>query len=97
MTTHTSPHFDFEVLETFLTATQADERPRVSAALLLGSDALKPDMVLAADLISPQGVLLLAAGHRLTDPLISRVRAFERRVGQEFQLQIRRYEMTRRL
>jgi response regulator RpfG family c-di-GMP phosphodiesterase len=89
--------FDPEVLEAFLKAAQADERPAVSAALLLGSDALKPDMVLAADLISPQGVLLLAAGLRLTDPLISRVRAFERRVGHEFRLQIKRYESTRNL
>jgi response regulator RpfG family c-di-GMP phosphodiesterase len=81
--------FDPEVLETFLQVTQV-EPCKGSTALLLGSDALKPDMVLAADLISPQGVLLLAAGHRLTDSLIHRVRAFEQRAGQEFRLHIQR-------
>ncbi|HEY4037590.1 MAG TPA: HD domain-containing phosphohydrolase [Burkholderiaceae bacterium] len=81
--------FDPEVLEIFLQVTQV-ARAEASTALILGSDGLEPNMVLAADLISPEGVLLLSAGHRLTDALIRRVRVYELRAGQQFRLHIQR-------
>jgi response regulator RpfG family c-di-GMP phosphodiesterase len=81
--------FDPEVLEIFLQVTQGARR-EAATALILGSDGLEPNMVLAADLISPEGVLLLSAGHRFTEALIRRVRTFEQRAGQQFRLHIQR-------
>jgi hypothetical protein len=78
-----------EVLEIFLQVTHVARR-EAATALILGSDGLEPNMVLAADLISPEGVLLLSAGHRFTEALIRRVRAFEQRAGQQFRLHIQR-------
>ena len=86
--------FDPEVLEIFLQVTQLDRR-EATKSLILGSDGLEPAMVLAADLISPEGVLLLSAGHRLTDALIRRIRAFERRAEQRFRLHIQRTSTNR--
>lgn len=42
---------------------------------------LQPGMVMAKDLVSPQGVLLLSADHVLTDDLICRIQQLERRLG----------------
>jgi response regulator RpfG family c-di-GMP phosphodiesterase len=80
--------FDPEVLEVFLQLTQESQR-KESAAFICASEDLEPDMVLASDLISPQGVLLLTSGHRLTASLIRRICVFEQRAEQKFRLHIR--------
>ncbi|NRF71818.1 response regulator [Aquincola sp. S2] len=80
--------FDPEVLDVFLHITEP-ERPKVETRLMLGCDALEPDMVLASDLISARGVLMLTAGHRLTPALIRRIREFEQREGGKLELHIR--------
>lgn len=72
--------FDPEVVDVFLHITEP-ERPRPNPELLLGSQLLEPAMVLARDLVSPTGVLMLAAGHVLTAPLIQRIRDFDHRTG----------------
>ncbi len=81
--------FDPEIVDTFLRVTQSEQRTG-PPPLLVGTLDLVPDMVLASDLISPQGVLLLTSGHRLTDSLIRRIRSFEQRSGESLQVQIRR-------
>ncbi len=85
--------FDPEVLETFLQVTQIEQRKAISN-LVVTSEGLLPGMVLDSDLISPQGVLLLTAGHRLTEALIRRIRSFEHREEQQFRLHIRRTPKT---
>jgi response regulator RpfG family c-di-GMP phosphodiesterase len=87
--------FDPEVLDVFLHMTEPD-RPKVDqprhaadAPLIVGCDALEPDMVLASDLISGRGVLMLTAGHRLTSALIRHIREFEQREGGKLALHIR--------
>lgn len=79
--------FDPEVLDVFLHITEP-QRPKAEARLLLRSAELEPDMVLASDLVSGRGVLMLTAGHRLTPALIQRIREFEQREGSTFELHI---------
>jgi response regulator RpfG family c-di-GMP phosphodiesterase len=82
--------FDPEVLDVFLQLTEPQGTPRPAAnKLVLGCDALLPDMVLASDLVSARGVLMLTAGHRLTPALIRRIREFEQREGSKLELHIR--------
>lgn len=81
--------FDPEILDVFLQVTNTEMR-REETALTLASEELRPGMVLASDLISPEGVLLLSAGYRLTDVLIRRICTFELRAEQKFRLRIQR-------
>jgi response regulator RpfG family c-di-GMP phosphodiesterase len=81
--------FDPEVVEIFLQVTHIELRKEL-AAIVVTSNDLVPEMVLGSDLISPQGVLLLTAGHRLTAPLIQRIRNFEIRAEQAFLIHIQR-------
>ncbi len=83
--------FDPEVVDVFLQIRLSEHRqaPASGAAVPMATGELAPGMVLAADFLSPQGVLLLVAGHVLTEPLIRRIRQFEIRTGQPIRLQIR--------
>ena len=56
-------------------------------AVLTGQ--LEPSMVLARDLVSAEGVVLLAADHVLTADLIQRICGYERREGLELLLHVR--------
>ena len=80
--------FDAEVLDVFLHITEP-ERPKVVDSLVLGASGLEPDMVLAQDLVSTRGILMLTAGHRLTPSLIRRIREFEAREGGKLEIHIR--------
>lgn len=72
--------FDPEVLDVFLMVTEA-RTATAPARLVLPTSALKEGMVLAEDLLSAQGVMMLAAGHRLSAALIARLAEFEKRQG----------------
>jgi response regulator RpfG family c-di-GMP phosphodiesterase len=85
--------FDPEVLDVFL---QSFETPAGVAAatpqggnLVLPSAALESDMVLAKDLVSARGILMLTAGHRLTNSLIRKIREFEVREGSKLEVHIK--------
>jgi response regulator RpfG family c-di-GMP phosphodiesterase len=80
--------FDPEVLDVFLHITEP-QKPKAEARLMLGCEQLEPDMVLASDLVSGRGVLMLTAGHRLTPALIRRIREFEAREGGKLELHIK--------
>lgn len=73
--------FDPGVVDAFagLFAT-APPKPIV-AALRLSTAELRPGHTLTQDFVSPEGVLLLSVGQRLTDDLIGRIRAFELKHG----------------
>jgi response regulator RpfG family c-di-GMP phosphodiesterase len=79
--------FDPEVLDVFLHITEPNQ-PKKGEPLRVSAQGLEPDMVLARDLMSPQGALLLAAGQRLTQPLVERIRNFERREGVLIELHV---------
>ncbi len=80
--------FDPELLDVFLHITEP-ERPKAPTSLLLPSAALESGMVLAQDLVSSRGILMLTAGHRLTPSLIQRIRDFELREGGRLDVHIR--------
>jgi response regulator RpfG family c-di-GMP phosphodiesterase len=79
--------FDPEILDVFLHITEP-EKPKVEPMLALPTAALELGMVLAKDLVSARGVLMLARGHRLTGSLIARVREFELREGSRFTVHV---------
>jgi len=80
--------YDAEMVDVFLHVTEPD-RPLVETHVTVGSADIEPDMVLARDLVSTTGVLMLTAGHVLTAALIRRIREFEAREGGKLQLHIR--------
>lgn len=80
--------FDPEVLDVFLHISEP-QRAKATAEVLIGSAALEAEMVLARDLVSTTGVVMLTAGHVLAPALIARIRQFEIREGGKLQIYIR--------
>ena len=78
-----------EVLDVFLHITEPQKPKPRPQALRVPSAALVADMVLAADLVSARGILMLTAGHRLTPSLINRVCEFELREGSQLLILIK--------
>lgn len=81
--------FDPEVLDVFLHITEPERKTAAPPALVLRSDNAEGGMVLARDLISSKGLLMLTAGHVLTASLIRRIREFEEREGAPLELHVR--------
>jgi response regulator RpfG family c-di-GMP phosphodiesterase len=85
--------FDPEVLDVFLqsfeTGAATAAAAGVPATMVLPSAALESDMVLAKDLVSARGLLMLTSGHRLTNSLIRKIREFEVREGSKLEVHIR--------
>lgn len=80
--------FDDGVVEAFLRATQP-QRAETVPPLRLVTAQLRPGMVLARELRSAEGVLLLAADHVLTADMILRIAAHERRAGEPMEHLVR--------
>lgn len=80
--------FSPEVLDVFLQITEPEVPKAPAPKLRVASGMLEPGMVLAADLVSTRGVLMLTKGHRLTASLIQRMREFEAREGGALQILI---------
>jgi len=80
--------YDPQLLDRFLerltVQLQEEELPQIS----LETWQLKNGMVLAADIRSPDGLLLLVRGHRITDNLIERLLRFERESETPFVIQV---------
>ena len=79
--------FDPEVLDVFLHITEP-ARHKPAPSVIVVSEALEADMVLARDLVSARGISMLTIGHRLTPSLIRRVREFEAREGRKLEIHI---------
>jgi hypothetical protein len=78
-----------EVLDVFLHIAEPPTPAPEPVSLQVPAAALEPDMVLATDLVSNRGVLMLTAGHRLTPSLIRRMREFEQREGGHLLIRIK--------
>ncbi|HZE92864.1 MAG TPA: HD domain-containing phosphohydrolase [Rhizobacter sp.] len=65
------------------------ESAPASPPLILGTDELRAGMVLAADLVSPTGVLMLPAEHVLSLEMIKRIKQYEQRERTQIGLMIR--------
>lgn len=70
--------YDARVLEALMAVLDAADAERAQDQLIDVRD-LRPGMVLAADLLSPRGAILLACGHVFDDHLVRQVSAFARR------------------
>lgn len=68
--------FDPTVVDAFASLFSAPPKPTVATRSLRTAD-LRAGQILAQDFLSPEGVLLLSAGHQLNDDLIGRIRYFE--------------------
>jgi len=73
--------FDPSVVDAFASLFSAAPPKPSAATLRLRTAELRAGQTLAKDFMSPEGVLLLSAGQRLSDDLIERIRAFERKHG----------------
>ncbi len=71
--------FDPAVVDAFASLFSAAPPKPAPAGLQLRPAELRAGHVLAADFVSTEGVLLLSAGQRLTDDLVGRIQAFERK------------------
>ena len=81
--------FDPEVLDVFLQTLENAAAAEQTKDMVLPTAALSADMVLARDLVSSRGVLMLTAGHRLTASMIRKIREFELREGSKFEVHIK--------
>jgi response regulator RpfG family c-di-GMP phosphodiesterase len=68
--------FDPTVVDAFASLFSAPPKSTVATRSLRTTD-LRAGQILAQDFLSPEGVLLLSAGHQLNDDLIGRIRYFE--------------------
>jgi response regulator RpfG family c-di-GMP phosphodiesterase len=73
--------FDPDVVDAFAGLFFAAPPKPTLATLRLPTADLRPGHTLSQDFVSPEGVLLLSVGQRLTDDLIGRIRAFELKHG----------------
>jgi response regulator RpfG family c-di-GMP phosphodiesterase len=76
-----STRFDPTVIDAFASLISVALPSTSSPSLRLRTADLRTGQTLTEDLMSPEGVLLLSAGHRLNNDLIDRIRAFERKNG----------------
>jgi response regulator RpfG family c-di-GMP phosphodiesterase len=81
--------YDGLVVDALLAAI-ADVEARTSADRLIDARDLRAGMVLARDLTSPRGAILLAAGYVFDDRIIRQVRDFSQREGAKLSLHVRR-------
>ncbi len=81
--------FDPAVVDAFLQITEPERPPAAPPSRVLTSETLEPGMVLARDLVSARGMLMLTAGHRLTEALIARIRQFELHQGRRTEIHVR--------
>lgn len=80
--------YDPQVLDAFFAALQAPARTDAAGGTALGSDELQPGMALARDLVTREGVLLLARDYLLDASLIDQIRKFETAEGYRLTLHI---------
>lgn len=85
--------FDPEVVDTWLQVlTQEQEKARGAQPLSVGTGQLTAGMVLARDLVSSRGILMLTAGHRLSVSLIQKIKEFEVLEGGTLTVHVRSME-----
>lgn len=90
MFAHKGKRYDAQIVDALFEVLQArNEAPKPKESAL-SSDDLVPGMVLARDLVSRDGALLLAADYILDASLIAQMRSYEKIEGIRLTLQIRR-------
>jgi hypothetical protein len=80
--------FDPAVVDAFASLFSTAPPKPAAPVLRLPTAELRPGHTLTQDFVSPEGVLLLSVGQRLTDDLIERIRAFETKHGLTLKLAV---------
>ena len=70
---HQQTYYDPQVVDLFIKFLKVYKDRGQDGVLLVTVDELKPGMVIAKDLATPDGILLLTKGHIITQPLIDRL------------------------
>ncbi len=81
--------YDPKVVDGFIRLMGMHAEPAATAAVCITSDRLKPGMVLAKDLVSKDGLLLLARDYMLDETLIGQIRGYEETIGQQIGIYVR--------
>jgi len=82
--------YDSQVVDEFLALLREGEAESArSPEYGIKSDGLRVGMVLARDLVTSDGILLLAKDHILDEKLIGRIQNFESTVGDDFVIYVR--------
>ena len=81
--------YDPLVVDAFVTLDGTERASRATKDWALAPEALKPGMVLSRDLISREGVLLLAADFQLDDSLIRQIRDYAGSEEERIVIQVR--------
>ncbi len=84
--------YEPRLLDLFLEMMRDEQTPYAVSELHLRPGKLLPGMALSRDLRSNEGVLLLSAGHHLTQPLIERIVGFEKDAGRQFLVHVKAEE-----
>lgn len=82
--------YDPLVVENFLKIISDELKCTKEKPISVMSSGLEEGMVLAMDIVSEEGVLLLAEGQELTEALIDRIHNFERSTEQDITIYIRK-------
>ncbi len=85
-------HYDPAVVEALMQVLLEQEAAAKAEVAVAVAD-LQPRMVLAQDLLSPQGVILLPAGHVFQPPLIAKLREMAARQSLKLELRVLRKSM----
>jgi response regulator RpfG family c-di-GMP phosphodiesterase len=80
--------FDPDVVDAFASLFSTAPPKPAAQVLRLPTAELRPGHTLTQDFVSPEGVLLLSVGQRLTEDLIGRIRAFETKHGLTLKLAV---------
>ncbi len=82
-------YYDAGLLPHFFKILDAEESESGLQPNILTSDELEAGMVLAQDLVTKDGVLLLSSGFALDDKMIKKIKTFERLVGCQLSAHVR--------
>jgi putative nucleotidyltransferase with HDIG domain len=85
---NSAKRYDPKVVSAFLPECETVSNVKQDKIAALKSNAVRPGMVLARDILTKDGVLLLSKGHELDERIIRRIHSIERALDHEFTLYI---------
>jgi hypothetical protein len=76
------------VVDAFVPENELQRKQSQEKIIALKSNAIRPGMMLARDILTKDGVLLLAKGHELEERIIRRIHSIERALEHEFTIYV---------
>ena len=88
MLRYRGPLYDPKVIDAFITTNKQVTNEVRSASVKIDDKELRVGMVLAKDLLTRHGILILSEGHILDEHMIERIHRFSRTSGEKLDIQI---------